>query len=191
MSPRMTKIATCRRRWILSSKTCDASRRGSRSSTWSIHNVSIEMRHRNRVGQFSVRHMCDAGVLSKPRTSFGCLKLRPTISVKSSRLTTASGSKEQMSFNANAACGHVVLVAARALVLLLDIGLGLMARASPRDSAKKQEGFSAMFDPQLHPRIPAGHPDGGRFAFKCEDKFGTLDDDMPEIHLSALQRPVV
>jgi hypothetical protein len=48
-----------------------------------------------------------------------------------------------------------------------------------------------MFDPQLHPRIPAGHPDGGRFAFKCEDKFGTLDDDMPKIHLSALQRSVV
>jgi hypothetical protein len=48
-----------------------------------------------------------------------------------------------------------------------------------------------MFDPQLHPRIPAGHPDGGQFAFKGEDKFGTLDDDMPEIHLSALQRSVV
>ena len=46
------------------------------------------------VGRRMVRHMCEAGVLSKPKPSFGCLKLRPTMSMKGSQLTTALGSKE-------------------------------------------------------------------------------------------------
>jgi len=50
--------------------------------------------HKNRVGHISVRHMCDDGVLSRPRPSFGCLKLRPMMSTKSSRSTLASGSNE-------------------------------------------------------------------------------------------------
>src|SRR5262245_32859176 len=50
--------------------------------------------HKNRVGHISVRHMCDDGVLSKPSPSFGCLKLRPMMSMKSSRLTLALGSNE-------------------------------------------------------------------------------------------------
>src|SRR5262249_809271 len=50
--------------------------------------------HKNRVGHISVRHMCDDGVLSKPSPSFGCLKLRPMMSTKLSRLTTALGSNE-------------------------------------------------------------------------------------------------
>ena len=50
--------------------------------------------YKNRVGHISVRHMCDDGVLSRPRPSFGCLKLRPMMSTKSSRSTLASGSNE-------------------------------------------------------------------------------------------------
>ena len=49
---------------------------------------------KNRVGHISVRHMCDDGVLSRPSPSFGCLKLRPMMSTKSSRSTLASGSNE-------------------------------------------------------------------------------------------------
>ena len=48
--------------------------------------------YRNRVGHMMVRHMCADGLLSKPRPSFGCLKWRPMMSTKSSRLTLASGS---------------------------------------------------------------------------------------------------
>ena len=50
--------------------------------------------HKNRVGHIIVRHMCDDGVLSQPSPSFGCLKLRPMMSTKSSRSTLASGSNE-------------------------------------------------------------------------------------------------
>src|ERR1700683_5671028 len=50
--------------------------------------------YRNRVGHISVRHICADGEVSKPRPSFGCLKLRPTMSTKSSRLTLAFGSNE-------------------------------------------------------------------------------------------------
>ena len=50
--------------------------------------------YRNRVGHISVRHICADGELSKPRPSFGCLKLRPMMSTKSSRLTLAFGSNE-------------------------------------------------------------------------------------------------
>ena len=53
-----------------------------------------ESRYKNRVGHISVRHMCDDGELSKPSPSFGCLKWRPTMSTKSSRLTVALGSNE-------------------------------------------------------------------------------------------------
>jgi tripartite-type tricarboxylate transporter receptor subunit TctC len=49
--------------------------------------------YRNFVGQMMVRHMCAVGLPSKPRPSFGCLKLRPTTSVNSSRLTRTAGSK--------------------------------------------------------------------------------------------------
>jgi tripartite-type tricarboxylate transporter receptor subunit TctC len=56
--------------------------------------LAVTNRHKNRVGHINVRHMCDDGVLSKPKPSFGCLKLRPMISTKSSRLTLALGSKE-------------------------------------------------------------------------------------------------
>ena len=50
-------------------------------------------RHKNRDGHRIVRHICADGLLSKPRPSFGCLKLRPMMSTKSSRLTFALGSK--------------------------------------------------------------------------------------------------
>jgi Tripartite tricarboxylate transporter family receptor len=56
--------------------------------------LAVTNRHKNRVGHINVRHMCDDGVLSKPKPSFGCLKWRPMMSVKSSRLTTALGSNE-------------------------------------------------------------------------------------------------
>ena len=46
------------------------------------------------VGRRIVRHMCEVGLLSKPRPSSGCLKLRPTMSMNGSQLTTALGSKE-------------------------------------------------------------------------------------------------
>src|SRR5215471_7170062 len=50
--------------------------------------------HKNRVGQLSVRHMCEEGVLSQPSPSFGCRKLRPIMSVNSSSSTLALGSNE-------------------------------------------------------------------------------------------------
>src|SRR5262249_54349280 len=50
--------------------------------------------HKNRVGQRIVRHICAEGLLSRPRPSFGCLKFRPMMSTKSSRLTLAFGSNE-------------------------------------------------------------------------------------------------
>ena len=56
--------------------------------------ASVRRDHKNRVGHISVRHMCDDGVLSRPRPSFGCLKLRPMMSTKSSRSTLALGSNE-------------------------------------------------------------------------------------------------
>jgi hypothetical protein len=68
---------------------CDAPQREGKGE-----GASDQIRYRKRVGQFRVRHMCEAGVLSKPKPSFGCLKLRPMMSVNSSRSTTASGSKE-------------------------------------------------------------------------------------------------
>src|SRR5579871_2076119 len=37
-------------------------------------------RHKNRVGQRIVRHICAEGLLSRPRPSFGCLKLPPMMS---------------------------------------------------------------------------------------------------------------
>jgi hypothetical protein len=51
-------------------------------------------RQRYFVGRRIVRHMCEVGLLSKPKPSSGCLKLRPTMSMKGSQLTTALGSKE-------------------------------------------------------------------------------------------------
>src|SRR5438105_10527873 len=56
--------------------------------------VARSFAHKYRVGHISVRHMCDDGVLSRPRPSFGCLKLRPMMSTKSSSLTLAFGSNE-------------------------------------------------------------------------------------------------
>src|SRR6478735_525855 len=50
--------------------------------------------HKNRVGHKIVRHICAEGLLSRPRPSLGCLKLRPMMSTKSSRLTLALGSNE-------------------------------------------------------------------------------------------------
>src|SRR5262245_38872103 len=50
--------------------------------------------HKNRFGHIMVRHMCDAGELSKPRPSSGWRKLRPTMSTKSSRFTFMFGSNE-------------------------------------------------------------------------------------------------
>ena len=54
----------------------------------------LESDHKNRVGHISVRHIWADGELSKPSPSLGCLKLRPTMSTKSSRLTLAFGSNE-------------------------------------------------------------------------------------------------
>ena len=54
----------------------------------------IKVPQRYFVGRRIVRHMCETGLLSKPKPSSGCLKLRPTMSVKGSQLTTALGSKE-------------------------------------------------------------------------------------------------
>jgi hypothetical protein len=56
--------------------------------------IRRDTRYRNRLGHSMVRHMCADGLLSRPRPSFGCLKLRPMMSVKSSRLTLALGSNE-------------------------------------------------------------------------------------------------
>ena len=49
--------------------------------------------YKNRVGHMMVRHMWADGLLSQPRPSFGCLKLRPMMSSNWSRLTLAFGSK--------------------------------------------------------------------------------------------------
>ena len=46
------------------------------------------------VGQIIVRHIWATGLPSKPRPSFGCLKLRPMMSSKSSSSTWTLGSKE-------------------------------------------------------------------------------------------------
>ena len=46
------------------------------------------------VGQLIVRHMWADGESSKPRPSFGCLKLRPMTSVNSSSSTLSVGSNE-------------------------------------------------------------------------------------------------
>src|SRR4029450_3373930 len=48
-------------------------------------------RQRYFVGRRIVRHMCEVGLLSKPKPSSGCLKVRPTMSMKGSQLTTAVG----------------------------------------------------------------------------------------------------
>jgi len=60
----------------------------------SRHSQIRRLRHKNRVGQRIVRHICAEGLLSRPRPSFGCLKFRPMMSTKSSRLTLAFGSNE-------------------------------------------------------------------------------------------------
>src|SRR5262245_45094338 len=71
-----------------------ALRTGGEAST-----IFIDARpHRNRVGHKIVRHICADGLLSRPRPSYGCLKLRPMMSTKSSRLTLAFGSNEELSF---------------------------------------------------------------------------------------------
>ena len=62
--------------------------------TMTAKGVATSDAHRNFVGRISVRHICATGLLSKPSPSFGCLKLRPMISVNSSSSTTTSGSNE-------------------------------------------------------------------------------------------------
>src|SRR5215831_1532028 len=61
-------------------------------SNRSRHSQIRRLRHKNRVGQRIVRHICADGLLSRPRPVFGCLKFRPMMSTKSSRLTLAFGS---------------------------------------------------------------------------------------------------
>jgi len=50
--------------------------------------------YNGRSGKIIVRHMCDDGLLSQPRPSFGCLKCRPMISMNGSIDTCALRSKE-------------------------------------------------------------------------------------------------
>ena len=56
--------------------------------------VGDDFHYKNRVGQRIVRHIWAEGLLSRPRPSFGCRKLRPMISTKSSSSTLAFGSNE-------------------------------------------------------------------------------------------------
>ena len=46
-----------------------------------LERAAVLSSQRYFVGRRMVRHMCATGLLSKPRPSSGCLKLRPTMSM--------------------------------------------------------------------------------------------------------------
>ena len=70
-----------------------------------------------------MRHICADGLLSQPSPSFGCLKLRPMMSVNSSSSTTTSGFEGIDVMDRDHPRGHVPFVVAGPLVFFLDVGV--------------------------------------------------------------------